>query len=221
MGKLHDMAGGGAAVEDEVLDIDFFTDQFKKKTQYSEFYEPKPEAEKTDDIPSDLINPDGEPVAGEQPGGGVWNPEEEEHKPVNPERFAKTGYHIAKLFDTGFDLTMSNLVAKGSGNSYHASEKDIDDLGEAWGELAEDKQWELGPGLRVAILTIAIYIPLARRAFEDRRIMELERRADETEQRQKDMENEIKYLKNELSRKTNGNTADNTAGSTEASGAKA
>ncbi|MBO7469706.1 MAG: hypothetical protein J6T81_06205 [Bacteroidales bacterium] len=151
----------------------------------------------------------------------MWNPYEGEREPVNPERFAKTGYHIAKLFDTSFDLTMSNLVAKGSGNSYHASEKDIDDLGEAWGELAEDKQWELGPGLRVAILTIAIYIPLARKAFEDRRIMELERRADDTERILKEQATEIKRLKDELYRRNNENGADNTAGSTEASGAKA
>jgi len=217
MPKLSDIVNPGKAPttagDDGTLTLDYFTDQFGKKTQYADFFEPKPQSEgAAGDIPENLIDPDHE--AGgtdERPGGGIWSPEGEEREPVNPERFAKTGYHIAKLFDTGFDLTMSNLVAKGSGNSYHASEKDIDDLGEAWGELAEDKQWELGPGLRVAILTIAIYIPLARKAFEDRRIMELERRADETEQRQKEMADEIKYLKNELYKKTNGNTTNNTA----------
>ena len=221
MGKLHDMAGGGVSGETGILTIDDFTSQFDKKTQYAEFFEPKQESKTADEIPNNLIDPDGAAAADEQPGGGVWNPDEEEHKPVNPERFAKTGYHIAKLFDTGFDLTMSNLVAKGSGNSYHASEKDIDDLGEAWGELAEDKQWELGPGLRVALLTIAIYIPLARKAFEDRRIMELERRADDTERILKEQAAEIKRLKDEQYRRNNENGADNTAGSTEASGAKA
>lgn len=222
MGRLHDMAGGGAAVEDEVLDIDFFTDQFKRKTQYSEFYEPKPEAEKTDDIPSDLINPDGEPVADEQPAEGTWSPDGEETKPINPERFAKTGKNIARLVDTGFDFAASNFIAKGSGKSYHASDKDLEDIGEAWAEIAEEKQWDLGPVPRLILLYVIVYGPLAKQAFEDRRILELERRADETEQRQQEMADEIKYLKNELYRKTSGNATNNTAGvGAEASGAKA
>jgi len=211
MGKLYEMAAGATANDDGILDIDFFTDQFKKKTQYSDYYDPKPEQPAADDIPASLIDPEGDAKTDEYQHEDVWSPDDDDRQPVNPERFAKTGRHIAKLFDTGFDLTMSNLVAKGSGNSYHASEKDIDDLGEAWGELAEDKQWELGPGLRVAIMTIAIYIPLARRAFEDRRIMELERRADETEQKQHAQEARIKELENELYRRSNENRAGNTA----------
>ena len=212
MSKLYDISGNNAGTDDDTLSLDYFTDQFGKKTQYAEFYEPKPEAEKPDDIPSELIDPDGDANADERPDTGIWKPESEEEREISPERFAKTGRNIARLIDTGFDFAMSNLVVKDSEKSYHASEKDIDDLAEAWSEIAEDKQWEMGPGWRLAVLYLIIYAPLTRQALNDRRIMELERRADETEQKQKDMENEIKYLKNELYRKTNGNAADNTAG---------
>lgn len=221
MGKLHDMAGGGVSGETGILTIDDFTSQFDKKTQYAEFFEPKQESKTADEIPNNLIDPDGAAAADEQPGGGVWNPEEGEREPVNPERFAKTGYHIARLVDTGFDFTASNFIAKGSGKGYHASDKDLNDIAEAWGEIAEEKQWNLGPVPRLILLYVIVYGPLAKQAFEDRRILELERRADDTERILKEQAAEIKRLKDELYRRNNENGADNTAGSTEASGAKA
>ena len=211
MGKLHDMAGGGVPENSEILSLDDFTSAFDKKTQYAEFFETKPETKTTEEIPESLIDPDGEGRADERPADTVWSPDSEEAKPINPERFAKTGHNIARLVDTGFDFAASNFIAKGSGKSYHASDKDLEDIGEAWAEIAEEKQWDLGPVPRLILLYVIVYGPLTKEAFEDRRILELERRADETEQKQKDLENEVKYLKNELYRKSNGNAADNTA----------
>ena len=95
------------------MSIDDFTSAFDKKTQFAEFFEPKQETKSSEEIPSNLIDPEGEAAADKQPGGGVWNPDEGEREPVNPERFAKTGYHIARLVDTGFDFTASNFIAKG------------------------------------------------------------------------------------------------------------
>lgn len=223
MSKLSDIASSGAPENSEILSLDDFTGAFDKKTQYSDFYDPKPETKTTEEIPESLIDPDGEGRADEQPVEGVWSPEGEEVRQISPERFAKTGHNLARLVDTGFDFAASNIIAKGSGKSYHASDKDLEDIGEAWAEIAEEKQWDLGPVPRLILLYVIVYGPLTKQAFEDRRILELERRADETEQKQKDMENEIKYLKNELYRKSNGNSADqsNAAGSTEAPGTKA
>lgn len=222
MSKISDIANSGSPENSEILSLDDFTSAFDKKTQYAEFFEPKPETKTTGEIPENLIDPDGEGRADEQPSEGVWSPDGEETKPINPERFAKTGHNIARLVDTGFDFAASNLIAKGSGNSYHASDKDLEDIGEAWAEIAEEKQWDLGPVPRLILLYVIVYGPLAKQAIDDRRFMELQRRADETEQKQKDMENEIKYLKNELYRKSNGNAADNTASvGAETPGAKA
>lgn len=197
MGKLHDMAGGGAQDNSEILSLDDFTSAFDKKTQYAEFFEPKPETKTTEEIPENLIDPDGEGRADERPSDSVWSPESEDREPVNPERFARTGKHIAKFIDTGFDLTMSNLVAKGSGKSYHASDKDLEDLAEAWGELAEEKQWEMGPVPHLLLLNAAIYGPLVKTAIDDRRFMELHQRADEIEEKLKKQAQEIERLKNE------------------------
>lgn len=224
MGKLHDMAGGVTPENSEILSLDDFTGAFDKKTQYADFYEPKPEQPAAGDIPNDLIDPEHETDrADERPADGVWSPEDEEVKQINPERFAKTGHNIARLVDTGFDFAASNFIAKGSGKSYHASDKDLEDIAEAWAEIAEEKQWDLGPVPRLILLYVIVYGPLAKEAFNDRQIMELNRRADETEAKQKEQEERIKYLENELYRRSNENRADNTAGSSEASasGAKA
>ena len=78
MGKLYDMSNNSVDTDTDVLDIDYFTAQFNKKTQFDDFYEPKPEADRSDDIPSDLIDPEHEVGADERPGEGIWRPSEEE-----------------------------------------------------------------------------------------------------------------------------------------------
>lgn len=212
MPKLSELANQAAVADDGTLTLDYFTDQFEKKTQYSDFFEPKVEEAGDGDIPHDLIDPEHDTDrADERPGGGIWSPEGEERDPISPERFAKTGKNIARLIDTGFDFTAYNFIAKGSGKSYHASENDLNDIAEAWSEIAEEKQWELGPVPRLLLLYVIVYGPLAKQAFEDRRIMELERRADETEERLKEQAAEIKRLKDEQYRRNNENGADNTA----------
>ena len=129
---------------------------------------------------------------------------------MNPERFGKTGRNIARLIDTAFDFSMTNFVAKDSQKSYKASEKDIDDIAEAWSEIAEEKQWNLGPGWRLILLYIIVYGPLTKQALADRRLAELERRADLTEETLRQQAERIKELENERYRENQGH-ANNTA----------
>lgn len=213
MAKLSDIANQNVA-DDGTLTLDYFTGQFEKKTQYSDFFELKVEEAGDGDIPQNLINPDNE-AGDDQTGGGIWSPEGEEPREVNPERFALTGKYIAKFIDSGFNLTATKLIAKGTDKNYSASEKELEDLGDAWSEVAEYKQWEMGPVPRLLLLNGAIYIPKIKQAFDDRRFMELEQRQNMTEEKMRQYENRIKELENERNRATN------TAGSTEASGAKA
>ena len=211
MPKLSELANQAAVADDGTLPLDFFMDGFDKKTQYAEFYEPKVEEPGEGEIPRSLLNPDNEDGgADEQPGGGFWSPEEDEPREVNPERFGKTGRNIARLIDTGFDFAMTNFVAKDSQKSYKASEKDIDDIAEAWSEIAEEKQWNLGPGWRLLLLYIIVYGPLTKQALADRRLAELERRADLTEETLRQQAERIKELENERYRENQGH-ADNTA----------
>lgn len=216
MPKLSELANQAAVADDGTLTLDYFTDQFDKKTQYAEFYEPKVEEPGEGDIPRNLSNPDNEDTgADERQGVGIWSPDGEEAREVNPERFGKTGRNIARLIDTGFDFAMTNFVAKDSQKSYKASEKDIDDIAEAWSEIAEEKQWDLGPGWRLILLYIIVYGPLTKQALADRRLAELERRADETEETLRQQADQIKELKNELYRANNGpRKPTDTAGST-------
>ena len=212
MPKLSEIANQGNVADDGTLTLDYFTDQFDKKTQYAEFYEPKVEEPGEGEIPRSLLNPDNEDTgADERQGVGIWSPDGEEAREVNPERFGKTGRNIARIIDTGFDFCMTNFVAKDSQKSYKASEKDIDDIAEAWSEIAEEKQWDLGPGWRLILLYIIVYGPLTKQALADRRLAELERRADETERTLKEQAAEIKRLKDEQYRRNNENGADNTA----------
>lgn len=211
MGKLHDMAGGGVSDDAGILTLDDFTSAFDKKTQYAEFFEPKQETKTADEIPDNLIDPDGEGRSDERPGLGTLEPDGGEERAISPERFAKTGENIARLIDTGFDFTATKIIAKGTTKSYHASERDIKDLGEAWGRLAEEKQWELGPVPHLLLLNAVVYGPLLKEAFDDRRFMDLERRANDTERTLKEQAAEIKRLKDEQYRRNNENGADNAA----------
>lgn len=202
--NMDEMLNGG---KPDILTLDDFTSEFQKETQYAEFYRPKVEEAAPGDIDPDLIDPEHETNADERPDFVGWQPEGGEEKQISPERFAKTGRNIARLFDTGFDFVASDVIAKGSNKSYHASEKDLDDLGDAWAEIAEEKQWDLGPVPRLILLILMVYGPLTKEAFNDRRMLELERRADETEEKQKAQEARIKQLENDLYQRNNPGTA--------------
>ena len=188
MATLDDLMGGAVPADDNIITLDDITGQFKTKTQRQEYYEPKPEP--SSDFDSSLIDPDGETTSADF--SGVWNPEEET-KVVSPERAHRTGERIARVIDTGFNFLASNFIAKDSDKEYKADEKDLEDIAEAWGDIAEDKQWEFSPVWQLAILYAIVYGPLAKQAFNDRRLAEVETR-------QNTLEDKIKALENELAR---------------------
>lgn len=174
------------------LTLDQITGQFGVKTQRQEYYEPKPEPA-DDDIPPSLTDPTGE-AAAESPDLDFMD-EHEPQEEISPERYQRTGLRIAKAVDTGFNFIASNFIANGSEKEYKADKADLQDLGEAWGELAQEKRWDMSPVWQVLVLSAMVYIPLAKEAFNDRRIMALEAK-------QNDQEDRIKYLENELYRRS-------------------
>ncbi|MBR4155537.1 MAG: hypothetical protein IKU01_02380 [Bacteroidales bacterium] len=191
MATLDDLMGGGASSSEEnIITLGDITGQFKTKTQRQSYYEPEPEP--TSDLDASLIDPEGETTASDYTG--VWSPEGDMERTVSPERAHRTGERIARVIDTGFNFLASNIVAKGSGKEYKAEEKDLADIAEAWGDIAEEKQWEFSPGWQLVILYAIVYGPLAKEAFNDRRIMEIEQKQLEQEAKMRQMQNEIEQL---------------------------
>ena len=103
---------------------------------------------------------------------------------VDPERARRTGERIARLIDTGIDFTLSNFVAKNN-ETYRADDRDLQDIADCWGELAEEKGWSIGPEWSLIILYIMVYGPLVKQALTDRRMAELEARQSILEEQMK------------------------------------
>lgn len=151
---------------------------FKTPTQYQHFYEnPEqsgPRYEPSDEFPPNLVDPDGTANEAE---------EVEAETVVDHDHAMRTGERIARLIDTGIDFTLSNFVAR-NGQTYRADERDLQDIAEAWGEVSEEHNWNIGPEWTLAILYVMVYGPLVKQAMYDRRMAEMEERIRILEQKQ-------------------------------------
>lgn len=160
------------------VSFDEIENAFKTPTQYQHFYEnPEqsgPRYEPSDEFPPNLVDPDG--TANE--------PETVEAETVvDHDHAMRTGERIARLIDTGIDFTLSNFVAR-NGQTYRADERDLQDIAEAWGEISEEHNWNIGPEWTLAILYVMVYGPLVKQAMYDRRMAEMEERIRILEQKQ-------------------------------------
>lgn len=184
----------GTQQETNYVSFDEIENAFKTPTQRQADYEPKPEPAPAGDDLGHLADPDG---SAREP-----EPTVEEARVVDREHAMRTGERIAKLIDTGIDFTLSNFVAR-NGESYKADERDLQDIAEAWGEISEERQWNIGPEMTLVILYIMVYGPLVKQAVTDRRLAVIE-------QRQKDMQAQIDML-----RQQNDNPKQNSDGNAE------
>lgn len=192
MANLNDLMGGGSE-DQNILSLDDITGSFKTKTQRQEYYQPE-EEEEISDLDASLIDPDNETTPSDFTG--VWSPDEDgETRAVSPERAHRTGERIARVIDTGFSFVVSNFIAKDSGKDYKADEKDLHDIAEAWGDMAEDKQWEFSPGWQLVILYAIVYGPLTKEAFNDRRMMEIEDRQNALEEKIRQQQYELDRIR--------------------------
>ena len=184
MAELNDLLGE----EQRIITLDDITGQFSQRTQRQSYYEPEPDGG-TDGLDPSLTDPDGDAT-----NDAVWSPDDERHE-VSPERAHRTGERIARVIDTGFNFIASNLIAKDSGKDYKASEKDLDDIAQAWGDIAEDRKWEFSPAWQLVILYAIVYGPLAKEALNDRRVMEIERRQEQQDEKIKLMQYELDNIR--------------------------
>ena len=152
---------------------------FKTPTQRQADYE-KPESHEQTDMPQNLVNPSGEDIAD--------MPEENE---VSHEKAQRTGERIARMIDTGIDFALSNFVARNN-ETYRADERDLQDIAECWGEISQERGWNIGPEMSLVILYIMVYGPLVKQAFTDRRMAEIEARQQMQEDRLRIMEEKLR-----------------------------
>ena len=177
-----------------VITLADITGRFGTRTQRQDYYETKEEqqtAEQQKFVRDPLYDPAQETTASDY--SGIYEDEEQLERVISPERARRTGKRIAQVIDIGFNFFASNFIAH-SDKDYKANPSDLEDIAEAWGEIAEEKQWEVSPYMSLMVLYAIVYAPLAKQAFNDRRLTEVETR-------QNTLEDKIKALENELARR--------------------
>lgn len=173
---------------DSIITLDDITGKFGVRTQRQDYYEPKEESEKPG---ANIYDPFNETTASDYGAYG----EEEECKTVTPEQAQRTGRRIAQAIDVGFNYVASNFIAKNSEKDYKANPGDLEDIAQAWGEIAEEKQWKVSPYMQLMVLYLIVYAPLAKQAFTDRKVMEIENKTNTHEDQIKALQNELARLK--------------------------
>lgn len=176
----NEIFGSSSANNTGFVSFDEIENAFKTPTQRQDYYEPKPSSAPSNDDLGHLADPDG---SANEP-----EPETVEAETVvDHDHAMRTGERIARLIDTGIDFALSNFVAR-NGESYRADERDLQDIADAWGEVSEEHQWNIGPEWTLAILYVMVYGPLVKQALYDRRMAEMEARLKEQEERIRIME---------------------------------
>lgn len=177
-----------------VITLADITGRFGTRTQRQDYYETKEEqqtAEQQKFVRDPLYDPAQETTASDY--SGIYEDEEQLERMISPERARRTGKRITQVIDICFNFVASNFIAH-SDKDYKANPSDLEDIAEAWGEIAEEKQWEVSPYMSLMVLYAIVYAPLAKQAFNDRRLTEVETR-------QNTLEDKIKALENELARR--------------------
>ena len=186
----NEIFGSSSANNTGFVSFDEIENAFKTPTQRQDYYEPKPSSAPSNDDLGHLADPDG---SANEP-----EPETVEAEAVvDHDHAMRTGERIARLIDTGIDFALSNFVAR-TGESYRADERDLQDIADAWGEVSEEHQWNIGPEWTLAILYVMVYGPLVKQAVYDRRM-------DEMEARQKQLEEHVKIMEQHQNNPGNGN----------------
>lgn len=124
---------------------------------------------------------------------------------MDPEKAQREGRRMAKMVDSGLALGASLIAKSDTAAPYKASQGDIDDLAEAWSEVAQVSNISVNPWVKLAFLNGATYMPIYMKAFNDRRfrLMELEQEA--MRQRQDALEAKLKKMENQKHENKPGN----------------
>ena len=184
MADINDLKGNAP-----VITLDDITGRFKTRTQRQDYYEPKEEAEASG---TNIYDPYNETTAADY--SGTWDDIQDQERSVSPERAQRTGKRIAQVIDVSFNFVASNFIAH-TDKEYKASPSDLEDIAQAWGDIAEEKQWEFSPYMQILVLYAIVYAPLAKEAFNDRRIAEVENRQESQAEQIKALQNELARLK--------------------------
>ena len=168
------------------VSFDELENAFRTPTQRQGDYEPKPDTTATIGDLGRLADPDGS-------AAHDFEQLPDDNPPVDHDHAMRTGERIARVLDSGIDFTLSNFVAR-NGESYRADERDLQDITECWGELAEEKGWSIGPEWTLIILYIMVYGPLVKQAVTDRRLAMIEEQQNLLKLQQESMQNQLNTI---------------------------
>lgn len=184
----------GRAEESPVKDFDTLLSELSAPTHNAERYSEagqgayrRSAATNTEDEPGDDNDNDSfDPMN--------TNDETSERSPMDPEKAQREGRRMAKMIDSGLALGASLIAKSDTAAPYKASQGDIDDLAEAWSEVAQVSNISVNPWVKLAFLNGATYMPIYMKAFNDRRfrLMELEQEA--MRQRQDALEAKLRKM---------------------------
>lgn len=110
-------------------------------------------------------------------------------------KYNRQGRTIAKTIDTLAGGGLMKLAQSDDFDAYRASEPEIVDLSEAWGEYSEEQGVELPPWLGLAILNLTVYAPRFFKALNDKRLAEQQEQISTQGSKIDDLYAEIENLK--------------------------
>ena len=146
-------------------------------------------------VPKEQITssaPEGSPLPGQDKSAVNQSlPDNNLAEPISPEAAARSGARIAKTFDKVFSFGASLYAKSGNRNAYEASPGEIQDLSEAWSDVAMKYSFKIedSPWFNLILLMLAVYLPIFMKARTDHRFAVIEEQMEENRRRQ-ELENQ-------------------------------
>ena len=126
-------------------------------------------------------------------------------EPIDPEKAARSGMRLAKMLDGAISTGAAMFIAKTDDTSrYKASEGDVKDVADALSEVTAEYNLDISPWFQVAFIVGIVYMPILTKAFNDKRINELEKQMQSMTKRVENIESQYHNGKTEEKPDSNG-----------------
>ncbi len=116
---------------------------------------------------------------------GFFDDDEPTGPAIDPTIARRSGRYIAKTVDTGIGFLAATISkTKGDLKKYQATPSELNDLEEAFADVAQEYNWNIPPYMNIILIMMVIYLPKFKTAFSDR-IDNLNERVEKIEKNQK------------------------------------
>ncbi len=169
----------------DISNIDVLIEKFNTPTQNEDHFNSL-------DNKNPYLKP--EHPAGEQPyspPGSMYR----EPEPIDPEKAKRTGRRTAVMIDGAMGFVNGSLIAKADETDpYKASPGELNDLSDAWAEVAEEYSFSVNPWFKLGMLNLTTYLPRSIKAMNDRKYNILKQEMEEMKKSQEDLKHQIDQL---------------------------